>query len=159
MKYERFEQLPAWPASIELAAQIYRFTATPAFRGQHSIRDQIERATVSISNNIAEGLERGSNQELLAFLYIGRGSAGQVRSMLSLRERLPAFKGLEAVISGLKSKAEAISKQLGGCVRSLQNSGVKSERYVTDKTRKAGEASQQRKAFLERVNRICIQVS
>jgi four helix bundle protein len=133
VKYERFEQLPVWQASIELAAQVYAFTGTPAFRGQHSLRDQIERAAVSISNNIAEGFERGSNQELVAFLYIARGSAGEVRSMLSLMERLPAFKNLESGILNLKSKAEGISKQLGAWVRSVQNSGMKGERYATEK--------------------------
>lgn len=154
MKYERFEQLPVWQASIELAAQVYAFTGTPAFRGQHSLRDQIERAAVSISNNIAEGFERGSNQEPLAFLYIARGSAGEVRSMLSLLERLPAFKDLDSGISNLKSKVEAVSKQLGAWVRSVQNSGMRGKRYVTDKVRKKDEAERQRKAFLEELNHL-----
>lgn len=70
MKYKRFEQLPVWQAVIELAVKVYGFTAKPSFPGKHSLRDQIERAAVSISNNIAEGFERGTNQELLAFLSI-----------------------------------------------------------------------------------------
>lgn len=154
MKYERFEELPVWQASIELAAQIYAFTGASAFRRQHSLRDQIERAVVSISNNIAEGFERGGNQELLAFLYIARGSSGEVRSRLSLLEHLPAFKGLESEILSLKSISESISKQLGAWVRSVQNSGLKGQRYVTDKTRKMNEAARQRKAFLEKLNQI-----
>ncbi|HET9179815.1 MAG TPA: four helix bundle protein [Terriglobia bacterium] len=154
MKYERFEQLPVWQASIELAANIYAFTTNPPFRGQYSLRDQLERATVSISNNIAEGFERGSNQELLAFLYIARGSSGEVRSMLCLLERLRAFKELGSEILTLKSKAETISKQLGAWVRSVQNSGMKDERCVTDKIRKGDEANRQRKEFLARLDRI-----
>jgi len=154
MKYERFEELPVWQASIDLAAQIYAFTGTRAFRRQHSLRDQIERAVVSISNNIAEGFERGTNQELLAFLYIARGSSGEVRSMLCLLERLSAFEGLESEILNLKSGAESISRQLGAWVRSVQNSGLKGQRYVTDQTRKADEANRQRKAFLEKLNQI-----
>ena len=154
MKYERFEQLPVWQASIELAAEVYAFTAKSSFPNKHSLRDQLERAAVSISNNIAEGSERGTNQELVAFLYIARGSCGEVRSMLCLFERLPAFNGLEADVLGLKSKAEAISKQLGAWARSIQNSGMKGERFVTDKTRKTDEAARQRKAFLEKLDRI-----
>lgn len=154
MKYERFEQLPVWRASIELAAQVYAFTGSPAFRGQHSLRDQIERAAVSISNNIAEGFERGSNQELVAFLYIARGSAGEVRSMLALLERLPAFKGRESGISDLKTAVEAVSKQLGAWLRSVQNSGMKGERFATDKARKKDEFNRQRKEFLEKLERI-----
>src|SRR3982074_561254 len=111
MKYERFEQLPVWKASIELAVHVYALTADRAFRGQHSLRDQIERAAVSVSNNVAEGFERGTNQEILAFLYIARGSAGEVRSMLCLLSRIPAFGNLESGILNLKSQAECISKQ------------------------------------------------
>jgi len=154
MKYERFAELPVWQASIDLAAQIYAFTGTRAFRRQHSLRDQIERATVSISNNIAEGFERGTNPELLAFLYIARGSSGEVRSMLCLLERLSAFEGLESEILNLKSGAESISRQLGAWVRAVQNSGLKGQRYVTDQTRKADEAKGQRKEFLEKLSQI-----
>ena len=86
MRYERFEDLPVWNAAIELARRIYDFTANPVWNGKRTLADQLERAAVSISNNIAEGFERGSNRELINFLYIARGSAGEVRSMLCLLE-------------------------------------------------------------------------
>jgi four helix bundle protein len=88
MTYERFEDLPVWRASVELGVQVYELTADPVFKGNGSLRDQLERAAVSVANNIAEGFERGSTQELLNFLYIARGSAGEVRSMLCFLERL-----------------------------------------------------------------------
>ena len=103
MKYERFEQLPVWQAGIDLSVQVYSLAANPAFRRQRSLRDQIERAAVSISNNIAEGFERGTNQELLTFLYIARGSSGEVRSRLCLLEKISAFRDLESEILNLKS--------------------------------------------------------
>lgn len=62
MKYERFEQLPVWKASIGLAVQTYSITETAAFKSRYSLRDQIERAAVSVSNNIAEGFERGTTR-------------------------------------------------------------------------------------------------
>jgi four helix bundle protein len=154
MKYERFEQLPVWQASIELAVRIYALTAKPNFRRERSLRDQIERATVSISNNIAEGFERGTNQELLTFLYISRGSAGEVRSMLCLIERLPGFRDLESEISNLKSDAESVSRQLGAWIHSLQDSDLKGQRYVTEKTRRAAEQQRGRNEFLEKLERI-----
>jgi four helix bundle protein len=89
MKYDRFEQLPVWQAGIDLAVAIYAMTEKPTFEKRSSLRDQIERAAVSVSNNIAEGFERGTTQEILTCLYIARGSAGEVRSMLCLLERLP----------------------------------------------------------------------
>ena len=55
MTYERFEDLPVWKAAIELAVKIYALTEKPPFRRRYSLRDQIERAAVSMSNNIAEG--------------------------------------------------------------------------------------------------------
>jgi four helix bundle protein len=94
MKYERFEQLPVWEAGIELAASIYALTENPVFRRRYSLRNQIQHAAVLVSNNIAEGFERGTKQELLTFLHIARGSAGEVRSMLCLLERIPAFADL-----------------------------------------------------------------
>ncbi len=129
-------------------------TAKPCFRAHASPRDQIERSTVSVSNNIAEGFERGTTQELLTFLYIARGSAGEVRSMLCLLERIPAFADLKSEISNLKSLAEGISRQLRGWADSLQNSQIKGQRYLTDKTRRATQSSREREEFLERLRRI-----
>ena len=82
MKYERFEDLPVWKAAQELGRRIYALTRNRFFSQPGDLRDQLRRAALSISNNVAEGFERGSTAELLAYLYIARGSAGEVRSML-----------------------------------------------------------------------------
>jgi four helix bundle protein len=92
MKYQRFEELPVWGAAIDLAVQTYELTEAPEFKGRYSLRDQIERAAVSVSNNIAEGFDRGTNPDLLTFLYIARGSTGEVRSMLCMLEKMAAFR-------------------------------------------------------------------
>ena len=154
MKYTRFEELPVWRAAIELAVQTYAVTANESFKGQASLRDQLERAVVSISNNIAEGFERGTTQELLTFLYIARGSAGEVRSMLCLLERLPAFNELNSQISGLKSQAESIARQLRAWSDSLQNSEIKGQRYLTDKTRRAAQNAREREEFIKELRQI-----
>lgn len=72
------------------------------------------RAAVSVSDNVAEGFERGTTQELLTFLCIARGSAGEVRSMMRLLERLPAFADLKSEISNLKVLSHKLSRQLRG---------------------------------------------
>ncbi len=154
MGYKRFEELPVWQASIELALAAYAITAKPAFRRQHSLRDQLERAAVSVSNNIAEGFERGTNQELLTFLYISRGSAGEVRSMLCLLERMPAFRDLESSILNLKSSVESVSRQLGAWIRSLRDSELKGQRYVSEKTRRTDKARLEREEFLKKLEQI-----
>jgi four helix bundle protein len=84
MKYNRFEDLPVWNDAIALAVSVFALTARADLRVYSSLRNQIERAAVSVSNNIAEGFERGTTQELLTFLYISRGSSGETRSMLCL---------------------------------------------------------------------------
>ena len=154
MRFDWFEQLPVWQASIDLAVQTYAMTGRPVFRRQYSLPDQIERAAVSNSNNIAEGFERGTNQGLLMFLYISRGSAGEVRSMLCLLQRIPAFHDLESEILNLRSSAESISKQVGAWIRSLQDSRIKGQRYVTDKTRRATEARREREEFLKKFEQV-----
>ena len=98
MKYKRFEDLPVWKDAIELAVRVFALTARPNFKGYGGLRDQIERAVVSISNNIAEGFERGTTPELLTFLYISRGSSGETRSLLCLIDRLPGFEDLRSEI-------------------------------------------------------------
>lgn len=76
-----FEEIIAWQQSKSFTIQIYK-----TFRDNRdvSFKNQIERASVSIMNNIAEGFERQTNKEFKNFLYIAKGSAGEVRSMLSL---------------------------------------------------------------------------
>ncbi|MFO7803801.1 MAG: four helix bundle protein [Desulfovermiculus sp.] len=89
--FQRFEDLPVWQEAIHLADEVYNMTESREWKGSYSLRDQIERASLSVSNNIAEGFERGTTNELLAFLYIARGSAGEVRFMLCFLERRQAF--------------------------------------------------------------------
>jgi four helix bundle protein len=104
MKYSRFEDLPVWKDAIDLAVRVVELTSRPVFRRYSSVRDQIERASMSISNNIAEGFERGTTQETLTFLYISRGSSGETRSVLCLCERLPGLRDLRSQISDQERK-------------------------------------------------------
>ena len=148
MKYNRFEELPVWQDAIELAVRIYDLTSRPAFKGYYSLKDQLERAGVSISNNIAEGFERGTTQETLTFLYISKGSAGETRSVLCLTERLKRFQDLISEISDLKSRSVSISRQLRAWCDSLQNTDIRGQRYLTDKSRRAAQQAREREEFL-----------
>jgi four helix bundle protein len=154
MRYQRFEDLPVWNSGIDLALRVYEFTARPEFDGRYSLKDQLERAAVSVSNNIAEGFERGTNKALLSFLYISRGSAGEVRSMLCLIERMPSFKKLKADIKALKDKAESCSRQLKAWAQALQNSDFKGERHVNQKMKRAAQAAKEREEFLNELAEI-----
>lgn len=127
--------MPVWNAAIEFALGIFDFTAKADFRGVGDLKSQIERAAVSISNNIAEGFERGTNNELIHFLYISKGSAGECRSMLRICERSNKFSNFRSEISNLIGREESISKQLNGWIESLKNSDIKGVRYLNDKER------------------------
>jgi four helix bundle protein len=152
MTYQRFEDLPVWKAAIELAEGCEDFILAAKDRITWSKRDQLDRASLSVSNNIAEGFERGTTNELLNFLYIARGSAGEVRSMLSYFERRPALRDLKSQISNLKSQAESCSRQLRAWADSLQNSPIKGQRHLNNAARSRDEQRKKADALLERLN-------
>ena len=158
MKYRSFEEVPAWRDAIELAILIFELTSQPAFKGYYSVKDQLERAGVSISNNIAEGFERGTTQETLTFLYIAKGSSGEVRSLTYLLERLRAFAILRSEILNLRSRAASVSRQLNGWCGSLQNTDIKGHRYLTDKSRRLEKARRDREEFLKELRAMRSQI-
>jgi four helix bundle protein len=131
VKYERFEELPVWNAAIELAIGTYKLSADQAFLRQGSLRDQIERAAVSVSNNIAEGFERGSTME-----------------------RLAAFSHLKFEISNLKSNAEEIARQLRAWAKALQESPIKGQRFLTQKSQRFDKARHDRDQMLKELQEI-----
>src|SRR5205814_1549427 len=86
-----------------LGVDVFALVADRGFNRLGDLRDQLQRAGLSISNNIAEGFERGSTSELLAYLYIARGSAGETRSGLRFAARLAERGILKSEISNLRS--------------------------------------------------------
>ena len=74
--------------------------------------------------------------------------------MLCLLHRIPAFRDLKSEISDLKPQAEGISRQLRGWADSLQNTGIKGQRYLTDKTRQTYQGKRERDEFLQKLERV-----
>jgi four helix bundle protein len=110
LKYKRFEDLPVWKDAIELGVRTFALTAHACFREHRRVREQLEAAALSISNNIAEGFERGTTQETLTFIYISRGSAGETRSMYLFLQRALAFEQIKRDLPDLVRRAESISR-------------------------------------------------
>ena len=114
MKIQKFEEITAWQKSKELNIIIYKiFSNCKDF----SFKNQIERASVSIMNNIAEGFERQTNREFKNFLYISKGSCGEVRSMISLAIELKYID--ENNFKDVYEKCVEISKILSGFIKTL----------------------------------------
>jgi four helix bundle protein len=130
MPYRKFEDLPVWNDATQLGQSIFELTRQDIFRNHSTLRNQLEGAVLSISNNIAEGFERGSNNELVAFLYIARGSAGEVRSMLRLLRTWAVFSSHKDQIQDLAIRCEAISKQLYRWIEQLKRSGFRGQRHL-----------------------------
>ena len=80
----RFEDLEAWKLARELARRNCRLTRSGPFAKDYGFMDQIRRAAISVMNNIAGGFDRGTNKDFVKFLFIARGSAAEVRSMLNV---------------------------------------------------------------------------
>ena len=112
MKIERFEDIIAWQKARELAVIIYRLFETSKDFG---FKDQIQRASVSVMNNIAEGFERKTNKEFKQFLFIAKGSCGEVRSMLYLAKDIKMIN--DANFNELHQQSEEISKILSGLIK------------------------------------------
>lgn len=115
MTIQRFEDLKVWQKSQDLAVSIYQnFSDSSDF----GFRDQITRASVSISNNIAEGFERSSNADFKRFLYFSLASNSELRSMLYLSERLNYLD--KESVSGLIRETNEVSKMLYAFIKSMK---------------------------------------
>ncbi|MFI5173270.1 MAG: hypothetical protein ACHQKY_00315 [Terriglobia bacterium] len=90
----------------------------------------------------------------MTFLYIARGSPGEVRSMLCLMDRLGAFTHLKSEISDLKSLSESISRQLRAWADSLQNSNIKGQRYLSSQSKHLSDRQREIKAFMDELKTI-----
>lgn len=114
MKIERFEDILAWQKSQDFAVSMYGVLKNCKDFG---FRDQLQRAAVSISNNIAEGFERRGDKQLKYFLFIAKGSCGEVRSMLYLGRRIGIFS--ETDFNKFLAQSEEVSKILSGFISKL----------------------------------------
>ncbi len=120
MRVSKFEELLVWQKSTELALKVYRLYSNNQDFG---FKNQIQRASVSIVNNIAEGFDRSSDKEFKRFLFISLGSTSEVRSMNYLAFKLSYISNKE--YEECNSELLEISKMLNGLSRSLNRKEVK----------------------------------
>ncbi len=117
---ERFEDLRIWQEARAQVSAVYR----SMMRGStgHSdfgFRDQLQRAAVSVMNNIAEGFERKTPKDFAHFLDLAKGSCGEVRSMLYVAEDLKYLTAEQA--TRLRGEAEKISRGIAAFTNHLRS--------------------------------------
>ncbi len=154
-KYKTFEEVPVWQQAVALynavldLLQAHHTLLTPGYR------NQLDRCALSISNNIAEGFERLTTGELISFLGIARGSAGETRSMVSAVIDRPGLKSVRKELQHIRVLAQSCSKQLTAWVTSIEASPIEGKRHQTAEVksqRKSDQAARDMRAlFLSRI--------
>ena len=119
-KVESFEDLVVWKEARELVGLVYKtFNNSRDF----GFKDQIQRASISIMNNISEGFERSSNADFARFLFISKASAGEVRSMTYIARDLGYItKELE---TELLNRSRKLSGSISNLIKYLKSSSIK----------------------------------
>lgn len=116
-KFETFEDIEAWKEAKALAVLIYSTSNSGDFSKDYSFKDQLRRSAVSISSNIAEGFERQGDKEFSRFLYIAKGSCGELRSQLYIAKELNYI--TEEAFIDFSDRTIKISKMISGLIKYL----------------------------------------
>jgi four helix bundle protein len=150
MHVKHFEDLEIWKEARRLTKEIYRLTAAPKFSKDFSLRGQIQSAVISIMSNIAEGFERAGNQEFSQFLYVAKGSCGEVRSQLYTAVDQGYLSANES--EGLLNSFQRLSSMIGSLINYLKRSGMKGAKYNSPNRSmtSTGSAHTETRAHLER---------
>ena len=146
-KYTKFEDLPVWQEAARLYNRVLDFLEEPALPLSPGFRNQLDRAALSVSNNIAEGFERVTNNELLSFLAIARGSGGEVRSMMAVVKDRPRLKPHLRHLRDIRALAESCARQLTAWTASLEASPVQGKRHLTVAVRQQRELADKARDF------------
>ena len=123
----RFEDLDVWQKARALTGQVYSLSRNGTFGRDFGLRDQIRRAAVSVMANIAEGFERGGDNEFRQFLAVAKGSCGEVRSHLWAARDVGYLTAEEH--RALNEHVEEIGRMIAGLMRHLSQSPLKGSKY------------------------------
>jgi four helix bundle protein len=131
--YKRFEDLPVWQEAARLYNLALDLLQAHNVRLGPGWRLQFERATLSVSSNIAEGFERLTPSELRSFLVIARGSAGEVRSMVGIVIRRAEVRPHAPQLQEIRRVAESCTRQLGAWLQTIKRRPKQPRRSQTQR--------------------------
>ena len=124
---KRFEDLRVWQLALDLGEDIYRVTRDGQFSRDFGLKDQIRRAAVSVLSNVAEGFERDGDKEFRQFLFVSKGSCGEVRAQLHLAWRLGYLD--ETRFRELHAKSMNATRMLAALIKSLDRSVFRGRKF------------------------------
>jgi len=127
MKVTRFEELEIWTDARELYKEVFLLTSKEPFCNDFRFRDQIRAASGSVSDNIAEGFERGGNKEFIQFLSIAKGSCGEVRSQVYRSFDSKYIDSQE--YHKLIERTEYLSRKISSLINYIKSSSLKGSKY------------------------------
>jgi four helix bundle protein len=146
-KYQHFEELPVWQEAKRLYNVVLDLLEEPNIPLSPGFRNQLDRAALSVSNNIAEGFERSTTAELQSFIAIARGSAGEVRSMMAAVHDRPRLKSIVRQLKTIRALAESCARQLTGWSGSIETLPFEGRRHLPEKERQTRQTAQKAKEF------------
>ena len=123
-----FEELECWQMAIELDAQVYELVMNGKICYSTSLRDQMLRSVGSIADNIAEGFERGGNKEFIQYLFIAKGSCGELRSQFHRSKKRKLLD--EETFTTYYNDCRTVSVKLSNLITHLKKSDFKGNKYV-----------------------------
>ena len=124
---KKFEDILAWQEARKLAKMVYAVTREGSFARDFGLKDQIQRAAVSVGSNIAEGFERSGNREFAKFLWIAKGSSGEVVSQLYTAKDIGYI--TDEQLNILATQARHCSYLIYKLVSAVKSSPVTGDRY------------------------------
>lgn len=129
---KNFEDLDVYQKARKLTNAVYACTRNGSFARDRGLIDQIRRASVSVMSNIAEGFERNSNADLINFLYIAKGSCGEVRAQLTIAFDQNYID--KQTLDSLDDLARHVSSMLSKLIEYIRKSPYKGMRYERKST-------------------------
>ena len=117
-RYKTFEDLEVYKKSIAFTVQVFELIRTERINREFALNEQLKRATLSITNNIAEGFERESDKEFIRFLYFAKASAGEVRNILNVLKETGILES--RFYDEMRISIIEISKQLSNYIKFIK---------------------------------------
>jgi four helix bundle protein len=146
-KYQRFEDLPVWQEAARLYNVVLDLLEEPGVPLTPGFRNQLDPAALSVSNNVAEGFERSTTNELLSFIAIARGSSGEVRSMMAVVKDRPKLRRYVAALQKIRGLAESCARQLTGWAGAVDRLSFEGRRRMHETVRQSRQVEQKARDF------------